>query len=152
MTELRKASRQALEAFESGLASERADAMKALRQAIEQAEKQEPLVYRLHETDIYEFAGWLTTRPGIMEVGATSEAGPMAEAVGEYLRSFPEKFTAAARRQRLTDEDIEDAWECVTGHNISFGYRKGARTMYISPDEVIEFARTLIAKATGEKK
>lgn len=111
MTELRKAASQALEAFESGLASERADAMKALRQALENPE---PVAHRLHETDIYEFAGWLTTRPGIMEVGATSEAGPMAEAVGEYLRSFPEKFTEVAQIHPLTEEEeIQtrvDAW------------------------------------------
>lgn len=149
MTELRKAARQALEAFESGLASDRADAMKALRQALE---KPEPLAHRLHETDIYDFAGWLTTRPGIMEVGDTAEAGPMADAVGEYLRSFPEKFITSARSHPLSDEEIKDAWEYVTGHNISFGYRKEGRTMYISPDEVTEFARTLIAKATGEKE
>lgn len=43
-------------------------------------------------TDIYDFAGWLTTRPGVLEVGSSCEAGPMAEAVGEYLKAFPERF------------------------------------------------------------
>jgi hypothetical protein len=50
----------------------------------------------LHETDIYNFAGWLTTRPGVMPVGATSDAAPMADAVGEYIKTFPERFTARA--------------------------------------------------------
>lgn len=54
----------------------------------------QPVQHRLHETDIYDFAGWLTTRPGFMEIGSSKEAGPMAEAVGEYLRTFPERFTA----------------------------------------------------------
>ena len=54
-----------------------------------------PPQYRLPETDIYDFAGWLTTRDGVMTVGRTSEAWQMAEAVGEYLRTFPERFAAA---------------------------------------------------------
>jgi len=49
-------------------------------------------VYRLSPTDIYDFAGWLTTRRGVMEVGSSKEAAPMAEAVGEYLRAYPERF------------------------------------------------------------
>jgi len=55
-------------------------------------QQEEPPMYRLAETDIYDFAGWLTTRPGLMEVGESYEAGPMAEAVGEYLRTYPERF------------------------------------------------------------
>jgi hypothetical protein len=57
------------------------------------AQQAEPPMYRLAETDIYDFAGWLTTRPGLMEVGESYEAGPMAEAVGEYLRTYPERFS-----------------------------------------------------------
>jgi len=53
----------------------------------------------LHETDIYDFAGWLTTRPGVMPVGSTSEAGPMADAVGEYIKTYPERFAALQSRQ-----------------------------------------------------
>ncbi len=49
----------------------------------------------LHPVDIYDFAGWLTTRPGKMDVGSSCEAGPMAEAVGEYLSAYPERFQAA---------------------------------------------------------
>ena len=39
-------------------------------------------------TDIYNFAGWLTTRPGMMKVGSAFDAAPMADAVGEYLNKF----------------------------------------------------------------
>ena len=54
-----------------------------------------PAGFVLSPVDIYDFAGWLTTRPGKMEVGSSCEAGPMAEAVGEYLRTYPERFQAA---------------------------------------------------------
>ncbi len=92
----------------------------SLRQAIEQAEKpfykvegplhvvcqcdkckaqpqREQVMYQLSPTDIYDFAGWLTTRKGLMQVGGAYEAGPMAEAVGEYLKTFPERFATAQR-------------------------------------------------------
>lgn len=46
----------------------------------------------LSATDIYDFAAWLTTRPGTLTIGSSHEAGPMADAVGEYLRAFPERF------------------------------------------------------------
>lgn len=36
---------------------------------------------------IYDFAAWLTTRPGLMRVGAMHNAAPMAEAVGVFLRA-----------------------------------------------------------------
>ena len=66
-----------------------------------------PVQYELSPTDIYDFAGWLTTRKGVMKVGSSCEAGPMAEAVGEYLKTFPDRFTAAQRQWvGLTDEEV----------------------------------------------
>lgn len=59
-------------------------------------------IYKLSETDIYEFAAWLTTRKGVMTVGSTSEAGPMAEAVGEYIKTFPERFSPSEEPPMLT--------------------------------------------------
>ena len=53
----------------------------------------------IQETDLYDFAGWLTTRPGIMAVGSSCEAGPMAEAVGEYIKTYPERFALTAAQQ-----------------------------------------------------
>ena len=46
----------------------------------------------------------------------------------------------------LTDEQVEDEWERITGHSIFGGARSEGRAMYISPDEVIEFARYIEAK------
>jgi hypothetical protein len=51
------------------------------------------VVYELSPTDIFEFAGWLTTRPGIMKVGPMCDASYMADAVGEYLKIYPERFS-----------------------------------------------------------
>jgi len=75
--------------------------------------------YRLAETDIYDFAGWLTCRNGVMPVGSTSDAAPMAEAVGDYIRTFPERFAAAPaapqaepKREPLDDHEISKlAWQ-----------------------------------------
>ena len=69
-------------------------------------EEQEPVAWALSPTDIYDFAGWLTTRPGTLMVGSKHEAGPMAEAVGEYLQTFPDRFVALPQREPLTDEEI----------------------------------------------
>lgn len=65
--------------------------------AIKQA-RSAPVQYELSPTDIYDFAGWLTTRKGVMKVGSSCEAAPMAEAVDEYLKTFPDRFTAAQRQ------------------------------------------------------
>ena len=46
----------------------------------------------------------------------------------------------------LTDEQVEDEWERITGHIIFGGDRSEGRAMYISPDEVIEFYQTIEAK------
>ena len=67
---------------------------------------QEP-VARLHPTDIYDFAGWLTTRPGMMKVGGAFNAAPMADAVGEYLDKFPERFAAPPADSARADRIME---------------------------------------------
>ena len=53
----------------------------------------ERTVFKLSPTDIYDFAAWLTTREGVMEVGSSCLVTPMANAVEEYIRTFPERFT-----------------------------------------------------------
>ena len=63
--------------------------------------------YKLAETDIYDFAGWLTTREGVMKVGSSSDAIPMAEAVGKYIKTFPERFFASPQRNGLTEQQIK---------------------------------------------
>ena len=64
------------------------------------------MTYRLGETDIYDFAGWLTTREGVMKVGASSEASPMAEAVGEYINTFPERFSSPPQPTKLVGHNL----------------------------------------------
>jgi len=63
--------------------------------------------YKLAETDIYDFAGWLTTRAGVMKVGASSDASLMSEAVGEYIKTFPNRFSAPPQRNGLTEQQIK---------------------------------------------
>ena len=63
--------------------------------------------YKLAETDIYDFAGWLTTREGVMKVGSSSDASPMADAVGEYIKTFPNRFSALQQRDGLTEQQIK---------------------------------------------
>ena len=63
--------------------------------------------YQLAETDIYDFAGWLTTREGVMKVGSSSDASPMADAVGEYIKTFPNRFSALQQRDGLTEQQIK---------------------------------------------
>ena len=43
-----------------------------------------------------------------MPVGSCSNAAPVADAVDEYIRKFPERFTAPPPRTPLTDEEIND--------------------------------------------
>lgn len=56
------------------------------------------------EQNIFNFAGWLTTRPGVMPVGSTSNAAPVAEAVSEYIKTYPERFS----RPALPAEPLSD--------------------------------------------
>lgn len=57
-------------------------------------------------------------------------------------------YTAPPKKEwvGLTDEQVEDEWERITGHSIFGGDRSEGRAMYISPDEVIEFSRYIEAK------
>ena len=73
-------------------------ALYCMRCAEEMLKQSEQEKYKLAETDIYDFAGWLTTRAGVMKVGASSDASPMADAVGEYIKTFPNRFSAAPQR------------------------------------------------------
>ena len=57
-------------------------------------------------------------------------------------------YTATPRREwaGMTDEEIEDEWERITGHSIFGGDRSNGRLMYLSSDEVTEFIRAIEAK------
>jgi hypothetical protein len=46
----------------------------------------------------------------------------------------------------LTDEEIKDEWERVTGHSIFGGDRSAGRSMFLSPDEVIHYTQAIETK------
>jgi hypothetical protein len=54
--------------------------------------------------------------------------------------------TAQRAWQGLTDDEIEDEWERITGHSIFGGDKAEGRAMYLAPDEVTEFTRAVETK------
>ena len=42
-----------------------------------------------------------------MKVGASSDASLMSEAVGEYIKTFPNRFSALQQRDGLTEQQIK---------------------------------------------
>jgi hypothetical protein len=83
----------------------------------------------------------------------------MQEPVGEVLNERGEVdyisyippvgtplYTAPRQWVGLTDEEIEDEWERVTGHSIFGGNRSDGRTMFLSPDEVVHYTQSIEAK------
>ena len=133
----REAMKQALEALESdplshaGLVN-RKQAIAALRQALET--EQEPVA-------------WLKTwSDGSVSVLKT-KSHAFADHELEPLYTAPQKQWVG-----LTDEQVEDEWERITGHGIFGGDRSEGRAMYISPDEVIEFSRAIEAKLKERNK
>jgi hypothetical protein len=58
-------------------------------------------------------------------------------------------YTAPPKREwvGLTDEDeIAFEWERVTGHSIFDGDQREGRQMFLSPNEILEFAEAIEAK------
>jgi len=110
------------------------EAVEALRNRLAQPE-QEPVAWRFKET---KNKPWSISDDGYY-ISCKRTSGYIIEPL----------YTTPPQRKQLTDEEIADEWEHVTGHNISHGDRQEGRAMYISPDEVTEFARAVIAKATG---
>jgi hypothetical protein len=111
------------------------------------------MTYRLAETDIYDFAGWLTTREGVMKVGASSEACSMAEAVGEYIDTFPERFSSPPQPTNIEELDTKsyligryDSTKTLTDEEISavWASKKYDGEHFV---DYIEFARDLLRKA-----
>ena len=106
------------------------DAITALRQALEQPE-QEPVAWVGEAESGYRDIDW------------------DKEVLQRAYPSVTPLYTAPPKRewQGLTDEEgICDAWERITGHNIDFEPKSEGRAMYLSADEVIEFARAIEAK------
>lgn len=62
-------------------------------------------------------------------------------------------YTAPPTRTPLTDEQIENDWERITGHSLIGGDKSIGRPMHIAPAEVFTFARAIERKhGIGEKK
>ena len=67
----------------------------------------------------------------------------------EIAQAYERGWNAALAQREwvgLTDEQVEDEWERITGHSIFGGDRSEGRAMHISPDEVFEFSRAIEAK------
>jgi hypothetical protein len=143
----RKARQVALEALE-GLQTwsngwlKFIDEIQALRQALET--EQEPVAWRTFDGEGgYDYRSYEMNETYDKE---WSERNPNHKGWVEPL------YTAPPKREwvGLTDEQVEDEWERITGHSIFGGDRSEGRAMHISPDEVIEFSRT-IEQALKEK-
>lgn len=99
------AMKQALEALEevqghmntSDWFNERVD---ALRTAIAEAEKQEPMAFKQFLSDVHTAAGLVTHGKQCKALGER-----LGEGVMRYMATAP-----AAQRQPLTDEQIDDIW------------------------------------------
>jgi hypothetical protein len=109
------------------------DAITALRTAIEQAEKQEPVAHSVVAGALFDFMGWLTSRDTRLTLSSTDEASPAVEAITEFAKmrgllledAQVEQWQAilttppAAQRQwvGLTDTQIEQVYfEMVKKH------------------------------------
>jgi hypothetical protein len=100
-----KAAQKALEALEAhadiGIRSDKA--ITALRTAIEQAEKQEPVAHSVVAGALFDFMGWLTSRDKRLTLSSTDEATPAVEAITEF---------AKMRGLRLEDARVEH-WQAI---------------------------------------
>ena len=59
-------------------------------------------------------------------------------------------YTAPREWVGLTEEEIEDEWERVTGHSIFGGNRSAGRSMFLSPDEVIHYTQAIETKLKNQ--
>jgi len=53
---------------------------------------------------IYDFAGWLTSRPTTMYVGAPYEAAHMVEAIDEYFEKFPDRINRHSGQAQMVSQ------------------------------------------------
>jgi hypothetical protein len=62
------------------------------------------------------------------------------------LPDFVPLYPAPRQWVGLTDEEINDEWDRVTGHSILGGNRSDGRTMFLSPDEVVYYTQAIETK------
>jgi len=100
-----EAMKQALEALEKCIYPQlkQLNAITALRTAIEQAEKQEPVAHSVVAGALFDFMGWLTSRDKRLTLSSTDEASPAVEAITEF---------AKMRGLRLEDAQVEH-WQAI---------------------------------------
>jgi hypothetical protein len=136
MTTLRQAAQQALAKIQAAQKCHPAavqtlveEAEEALLQALEAEQQDEPSERPFSGLPlviagaIFDFAGFLTTRPNTIEVGSTANAAPMADLVKEWAElrglslddaavlSWQELLhTRPQPRQPLTPEAVNDLW------------------------------------------
>jgi hypothetical protein len=131
-------------------------AMDSLRAAIEQAEK--PVAWRWKALVNGEFvSNWVLTHSEPPPYATESMPLYTAPRQEQPLKIDPadchirvgevsEPISVARQWVGLTDEEIEDEWERVTGHSIFGGNRSDGRTMFLSPDEVVHYTQSIEAK------
>jgi hypothetical protein len=153
MNTLRQAAQQALEALvRASSYCDTYDAIGVLRQALEAERQDEPSERPFSGLPlviagaIFDFAGFLTTRPNTIEVGSTANAAPMADLVKEWAELRGLSLDDAAvlswqellhthpqpAQQRLTDEQIDALpWGPHEGNPMTFaeGLRDFARAI-----------------------
>ena len=61
----------------------------------------------------------------------------------EMLLMYAAPEAPQPAKQPLIADEICDFWEFITGHQIQFGPSSEGRPMYLSTDEVIDFARAI---------
>ncbi len=69
----------------------------------------------------------------------------------EYPNGSSKLYAALPKRRLLTEKEICDAWGYVTGYEIEHGDSTEGRTMHVSTDEVIEFARIVEGSIGAEQ-
>jgi hypothetical protein len=88
----------------------------------------------------HEPVAWLYTNAKGRSVLVETNTSPFEDAIPLY--THPQKRES----QGLTEEEIEDEWERITGHSIFGGDKAEGRAMYLAPDEVTKFTRAIEAK------
>ena len=92
----------------------------------------------------------MTDRELMQQVLEALESDPISHAGlvsrKQAITALRQALETEREWQGLTDEQVEDEWERITGQSIFGGDRSEGRAMYISPDEVIQFSIAIEAK------
>ena len=106
----------------------------------EKTEKQTPVAW------IYDFLN-PDNREEVIRNWVTQSQEDIKREHGFNVRPL---YTAPREWVGLTEEEIEDEWERVTGHSIFGGNRSAGRSMFLSPDEVIHYTQAIETKLKNQ--